>query len=63
MPALTVKVPAPLIEPVPPEPVTVTTVVPPLHKIGGAVAPAVTDVGLEIVIDVVAEQPLKSDTV
>ena len=47
----------------PPAPVTVITVVPPLHSIAGAVALAVTRIGLAIVIVVDAEQVLPSVTV
>ena len=56
-------VPVPEIAPVPPEPVTVTVVVPPLQRMPGAVALASTGVELLSVIVVVAEQPLTSDTV
>ena len=56
----------PTVEPyelVPPVPLTVTTAVPPAHGITGVVALAVTGVGSAIVIVVVIEQLLWSDTV
>ena len=56
----------PTVEPyelVPPVPLTVTTVVPPVHGIGSADALATTCIGAAIVIVVVAEQLLPSVTV
>ncbi len=45
VPALTVKLPVPVYEPVPPTADTVTIAVPPLHKMLVAVEPAVRVVG------------------
>ena len=56
----------PTVEPyelVPPVPLTVTTVVPPVHGIGNAVALATTGIGAAMVMVVVAEQLLPSVTV
>ena len=56
----------PTVEPyelVPPVPLTVTTVVPPVHLIGNADAVAATGIGAAMVIVVVDEQLLPSVTV
>ena len=65
MPALTVNVPVPVYGAVPPAAVTVTVVVPPLHKIVPALLLAVKAVGWVIVTVPDVVQPLLSviDTV
>ena len=58
-----VNVPVPEYGAVPPEPVTVTVELPPLHKIVVADEAAVNIVGSVTVTEVVAVQPLASVTV
>jgi hypothetical protein len=63
VPALRLNVPVPVYGDAPPEAETVTVEVPPLHRIGVAVAEAISSPGAVIVMEVVVVQLLASVTV